>query len=284
MTVVHDYTMKAPLGLATAVKGHALHLCVEDTSALGKAADALPWQRIREVTGPTTDEFASFTGYHNRARWNLWWKGFDVGRLLDLSPILRRRTVTVLVSPDDPDLHEKLVLGESLSLQMAVPLSDPDAWDLAAMNRILSYVLITGATRRVRIEPMSSMVTTARGRDHLNLWNFADEKVHRNLWVDDAGRVSLSARLAQTHPFGSLNELTVEDLEQTSCYRRLEGYVEGLFVSQSDCATCRSYPLCGGWLRYVEPAYDCQVWQLVLNSLSDAVGDAERARRLARHR
>ncbi len=290
MMHVKDYTLNVPLPLAVArgqaatADGHALHLRVEDTDALVKANDAIPWQRVWEITGPTIEDFALLTAYHDRARWNLWWKGFDVGRLLDLAPSLRRRTVTVLVAPDDPNLHEKLLLGDSLSLRMAVPLTDPDSPNLEELNRIISYVLITGATRRVHMDPVSSMVATAMGHQDLTLWDFADENVHRNLFVDDAGQVSLSARHLTGHPYGPLGELNLEDMERGASYQRLSSYAEELFVSRSECATCRAYPLCGGWLRYVDRGYDCEVWHLVLTALLEAVGDTERTRKLARHR
>lgn len=277
-----DYTVSVPLALASTLDGPALSLRVDDYAALLEVADGLPWQHVREVTLPSVDDFGLLSQYYSRSHWNLWWKTFDVGRLLDLLPELRRRTVTLLVAPDDPDLYEKVVLGESLSLQMTIPLDDPDGIDLATLNSLVSYVLITGAMRTVRIEPLVSMVNTAAGRRSQTLWDFSDENVHRNLFVDDARQVSLSARHAKTHPYGTLRELESGDVESTEAYKRLEGYSEGLFVSQSDCATCRAFPLCGGWLRYVDQDYDCEVWLLVLTSLQDAVGDSERAKALER--
>jgi len=284
MTPPNDYTVSVPLALVEDLDGPALHLRVDDCAALVEAADHLPWQRIREVTLPSVDDLPALEAYYGRVRWNLWWKGFDVGRLLDLLPALRRQTVTVLVAPDDPDLYDKLVVGESLSLNMAMPLTDPDAIDLAALNSLVSYVLITSATRPVRIEPLVSMVKTAADREDQTLWDFAGENVHRNLFVDDAGRVSISARLADTHPYGTLREIKSGEVESSEAFRRLDGYAEGLFRDQTECSTCRAFPLCGSWLRYADPQYDCEVWQLVLTSLQDAVGDAERARALARHR
>ena len=140
----------------------------------------------------------------------------------------------------------------------------------------------TNAAQPPRTEPMASMVRAASGREDLTLWDLAAENVCTNLFVDDAGRVSVSERLAQTHPLGTLDDLASNDLESRSAYRRLRGYAEGLFRSQSECATCRAYPLCGGWLRYVDPAYDCTAWQRVLNTLQDGVGKQERAAALAR--
>lgn len=282
MTLTNDYTVSVPLALARDPDGPALHLRVDDCAALVEVADHLPWKRIREVTLPAVDDLPAFEAYYGRVRWNLWWNGFDVGRLLDLLPALRRRTVTVLVAPDDPDLYDKMVLGESLSLQMAVPLADPDGIDLATLNSLVSYVLITSATRPVRIEPLVSMINTAADREDQTLWDFAGENVRRNLFVDDAGQVSISARLADTHPYGTLSELESGDFEHTAAFQQLDGYAEGLFRNQSDCATCRAFPLCGSWLRYADPEYDCEVWQLVLTSLQDAVGETERAKALTR--
>jgi len=255
-----------------------------DTNALVEAADGLPWQRVREITLPTLEDFDLLRRHHSRTRWNLWWRGFDEGRLMDLVPTGRRHNVTVLLAPDDLRLYDKLVLAESQSLQVAIPLTEPDCLDLDVFNSIISDVLVTDTTRQVVSEPMASMVNTARGRDDLTLWNFAEENVHRNVWVGDAGQVSLSARLARSHPYGSWQELDLEDMEGGSSYQRLEAYAEALFVSRSDCATCRAYTLCGGWLRYVDRGYDCDGWQRVLNALQDAVGQTERARILSHHR
>ncbi len=288
----HNYILNVPhplasaLALAAGSRGHALHLRVDDTNdthALVEAADELPWQRVREVTLPTLEDFDLLRRHHSRTRWNLWWRGFDEGRLMDLVPTGRRHNVTVLLASDALRLYDKLVLAESQSLQVAIVLTEPDCLDLDVFNSIISYVLVTDATGRVVPEPMASMVNTARGRDDLTLWNYAEENVHRNVWVDDAGQVSLSARLARSHPYGPWQELDLNDVERVSSYQRLEAYAESLFMSRADCATCRAYTQCGGWLRYVERDYDCDHWQRVLNALQDAVGQTERARMLELH-
>jgi len=277
-----DLTVSVPLALALAgeLDGMTLHLRVEDCAALLRVAEQLPWQNVHRVTLPSIEDFESVQDYSRRAHWNLWWPERDMGRLLDLAPTLRRRTVTLWVAPDDPDLHNKLAVGESLSLQMAVPLADPDCIDLADLNSLVSYVLLTGATRTVHIEPLASMVNTAAGREEQTLWDVANESVRHNLFVDDAGQVSVSARLAPTHHFGTLADLADGSIKSSAAYQRLHGYTEGLFRSQSVCSTCRAYPLCGGWLRYADPEYDCEVWQLVINSLQDAVGEREAAKAL----
>lgn len=273
-----NHTVCVPLALARGADGPALHLRVDDCAALNKAAETLPWRRIREVTLPRVEDFAALRPYWDRAHWNLWWRGFHVGLLEERATDLQQRNVIVLVTPDDPNLHEKLMAGESLSLHMEAPLSDPDRMDLAALESLLSHALNTDATRPLRMEPMASLVRAAAGRHAVTLWDLAAENVRTNLHVDPAGRVSVSARLAETHPLGTLTTLNLDDVRRTPAYRRLCGYAEGLFRSQSDCATCWAYPLCGGWLRYVDPAYDCTPWQRVLNALQDAVGKRKRAR------
>jgi hypothetical protein len=277
----NDYTWSVPLNVAVKLDGPALHLRPPDGAALLEVADRIPWPRVRLVTLPL-DDFPRLEAYHNRARWNLRWEGFDVGHLLDLLPLLRRRTVTVLVAADDPQLYDKMVVGESLSVQMRLALRDPGSVDLAALNRLVSYVLLTGARRAVPIEPIVSMVQTAAGRERQTLWDFADENPRRNVYVDDAGRVCLSERFDRaTHDYGALADLQEEDLERTAGYRLLADYAEAQFRDQTPCSECRAFPLCGGWLRYVERDYDCEVWQLVLGALQDAVGETERNKELA---
>lgn len=280
-----NYTLSVPLALATTGKGLPLQVRAPGGAALLEAAKGLDWQQVREVTLPSLDDFEAVSALHSRTRWSVLWQDFSLGRLLDRLPLLRRRRVTVLVAPKDAALYDKLVVGESLALHMAVDLDDPDAVDLAVWNQLVSHVLLTGGWRPVRLEPLTSLVATAAGRRSLTLWDYAHENVHTNLWADAQGRVSLSARLAQSHPYTTLDALDHGSLgqdrfEQSASYLRLADYAEGLFRDRAPCATCRSFPLCGGWLRYVDPAYDCELWQLVLSSVMDAVGDTGRARAL----
>ena len=100
--------------------------------------------------------------------------------------------------------------------------------------------------------------------------------------MDDDGRVGLSARLLDTHAYTTLADLDDADLSGSEAYQRLDDYAEKQFRDQSECSSCQTFPLCGGWLRYVDPAYDCEVWQLVLNGLAEAVGEGERSKALAR--
>ncbi len=278
MRLDSDFIVNVPLARVSAEDFPAMHLRVDDTAALIAAADKLPWSQIEEVTLPGLDDFRALEPHHNRCRWSLRWTGFDVGQLLDLQRPLRRSNVSVLVAPDDPDLYDKLLVGESLSLNMRVDIGDPDAMDLAALNNLVTYVLVNSASRQVRIEPIMAMMRTAGGGDRRTLWDQAREDVRHNMWVNDDGRVSLSARLLDSHTYTTVDKLAATDFGKTDPFVRLDEYQEKQFREQTECSSCQAFPLCGGWLRYADPDYDCEVWQLVLNALAEAVGDRERAK------
>ncbi len=278
-----DFLLSVPVALATRAPGLTLHLRVDSVTELTASLDGLPWDRIREVTLPALEDISALGDRGEGVSIRLWWRGdLDVGRLLDLHPELRRLRAMLLIDAQDPHLYEKALVGESLALTMSVAMAEPDSVDLAELNRLISYVLIAQAERAVRIQPLASMINALASSESYTLFHHAKERVRHDLYVGGDGVVSLSERLLESHPYATLDELPGLDLTGLSSFSRLDGYVEGLFRAQSQCSTCRTFPLCGGWLRLQDPGYDCELWRLVLDAMADAVGERERARRLAR--
>ena len=156
------------------------------------------------------------------------------------------------------------------SLNVPVHLAFSEEWPAEILNELLDYFLRSLALQ-VPIEPFY-FLATALGQQHQgNLWEYYQEVLGRNFFIDQRKRITLSSRWADREMFfGSLDQKG-KDLNESRLWADLQGLDKQLFISQSPCAFCEHYKYCAGFWRTTGQAEaTCGIWRGLMDRLANA--------------
>lgn len=185
---------------------------------------------------------------------------------------LRELRACLDLEPSGSALH---ALNRCTEAGAMARLVDLQVWTRAhpeALAASLDHYL-TCPTLEVPIEPWHSLARRAASARGADLWGHADETIRRDHWLDDTGRVTLSARYAREERFfGALTD-GPGVWESSELWGLLANRRQLLFRERSACAFCAQFPPCGGYgaREGVEPdpAW-CEVWIPLLERIERA--------------
>ncbi len=136
---------------------------------------------------------------------------------------------------------------------------------------------LNNALLNVAIEPFHSIMRRFLGKATHTLWYILGETVGRNVYVGEAGEVSLAQRwISAEMRFGTLSDAW-KNLTETELYRRLARIRDDVSESALACVSCPHRDICGGYLRAVNPERSCEAWQKVFAQIR---GKAQQVARL----
>lgn len=250
----------------------SLSVRLADSAALVSCASELDWTHLGRVELGSLRDFHLTDPWRDRVSWRAAFDTEDFGILLDHLGSLRAVGVELVLDLEDPALQRKATFAASLGVHVRVTLRPVASDAVVALNRLISYYLLGPAPRRAAIEPFASLERELRSEKGGGLWVACEESVADHLYCGAGDVLALSARFAEAgRGYGPLGELGNHGWERTACFRELEGYQERLFQDRAECAFCGTFAACQGWLRFLDAAFDCSLWRLVLESFEEAM-------------
>lgn len=172
-------------------------------------------------------------------------------RLVDVR-IVRSVRVTI---PARPGLMKAVRLAASLQLPIRLLPGQPSPEILAELAEATQFYLHDPMVE-APIEPLHSLLAAFRGTDNGTLWTFLEQDPAAFSHRDAAGNAVRSPDFVETH-------------------------LERLLDLDAECVTCRWQPVCAGYFKWPEPAYDCAGVKQLFATL-EAAAD-EMTRDLANH-
>ncbi len=165
------------------------------------------------------------------------------------------------------------------SAQAHVALDLDDVRDPAELMAVLNYYLHEPHLS-VPVEFFHSLFSSCVQGEPVSLAEMYAEDPEKFLYVDDAGRITASARFAAAGKFfGGLAE-GLKVGEDSPLLTEIRNRKKNLFVSRSVCASCEAFDLCGGYLRFVTNEFDCDPFIQVMQEIKERAAEmAEDVRR-----
>jgi len=185
---------------------------------------------------------------------------------------LKRTTPIFVIVPDENTLRNANTLtslGFRVHIDAAAPVDSEDAL-LRALDFYLHNPLLS-----TPVEPFHTLLRTASASRGHDLWDIQSENVKINFYVSDNGEVALAKRWTSSGlNYGTLDN-TWDEIVNGALMRRLLSFKADLFRQQNQCVFCRHLDLCGGFLRAVEPEWQCNIWQELFKTLRDEARKAK---------
>jgi hypothetical protein len=166
------------------------------------------------------------------------------------------------------NVEKGLLQGVKIATSAMVPvtvnleeLSDP-----GELMSVLNYYL-HDAHVQVPVEFFHSMITALLHGTIVALPDLYPESPDRFLYVDESGKVSVSARLARAGRFLGTVSGGLQIDEDSQLYKDLLDRKRNLVLSGSKCISCEHFDLCEGYLRFVDANFDCGPFLEVFNEI-----------------
>lgn len=194
---------------------------------------------------------------------------FEIGKHIDSF----RKTSPVFMAVADNNLLKKINFLSAFGFQIHIDMNIPPA-SVEILAGALDFYL-HNPLLRTPIEPFHSLLkTVAQTGPKFTLWDTEYEKTAANIYINDTGAVSLSARWSgKGLNFGSLENSWAE-IELSDLYIRLSSITAELFREKSPCIFCRHMDICGGFLKAIDKDWPCDVWIETFDLLKNEVKNA----------
>lgn len=265
------YLANVPLSQVLLRTFSRLVVRVDDMSRLVSEIDGLSDKGIEafEILD-YRESITPLAPYRDAFRWLIRLGGENLERVLEDRAHFDKNRTTFLLEQDDPELLRLALTLSALGLRTRILLDAPREADLEVLKALLAYHLESPA-HAAALAPFSSIKAALEDGGGRNLWHFNEEDYQSRLYLTAQGRLTLSERFARRERFYEVQEvLRANTFEGTALFKQLRGYARGLFADMEDCAFCRHYPICGGWLRFEDSIFDCTGWQELFETLRQA--------------
>lgn len=167
-------------------------------------------------------------------------------RLVDVRIV---RTVRVTI-PATPGFLKALRLAASLQLPVRLLPGQPSAEAVAELIEAAQFYLRDSMVE-APVEFFHSVFAAFRGMGEGTLWSFLEQDPAVFSHRDAGGRTLHAADFVETH-------------------------LARLIAEGAECATCRWQPLCAGYFKWPEAAYDCAGVKQLFASLESAADEMTR--------
>ncbi len=167
-------------------------------------------------------------------------------RLVDVR-MVRPVRVTILCRPG---FLKALRLAVALQIPVRLLPGQPDGTILGELNHALQFYLRDPMVE-VSIEFFHSVLATFTGQSEGTLWSFLEQDPAVFSQRDATGAVVLAPDFVDAH-------------------------LSHLIETGAECAACRWQPLCAGYFKWPDPAYDCAGVKQLLASIESAAGEITR--------
>lgn len=167
-------------------------------------------------------------------------------RLVDVR-MVRPVRVTLLCRPG---FLKALRLAVALQIPVRLLPGQPDGSVLSELQHALQFYLRDPMVE-VSIEFFHSVLATFTGQSEGTLWSFLEQD---------------PAVFSQRDATGS--EILAPDF--------VDAHLSHLVETGAECASCRWRPLCAGYFKWPDPAYDCAGVKPLLASIESAAGEITR--------
>jgi len=185
---------------------------------------------------------------------------------------LKKTQCVFMIAPDERavrNANSLTSLGFRAHIDAAAPVDSEQAL-LRALDFYLHNPLLS-----TPVEPFHTLLRTASASRGHDLWDIQSENVKINFYVSDNGEVALAKRWTSSGlNYGTLDN-TWDEIVNGALMRRLLSFKADLFRQQNQCVFCRHLDLCGGFLRAVEPEWQCNIWQELFKTLRDEARKAK---------
>ncbi len=152
------------------------------------------------------------------------------------------------------------------SAQALVALDLEDVRDPGELTAVLNYYLHEPHLS-VPIEFFHSLFSSSVQRTPVSLAETYPEDPEKFLYVDEAARVTASARFAAVGKFFGEFANGLKVGEDSALLQEIRNRKKNLFLSRSRCASCEVFELCGGYLRFVTNEFDCDPFIEVMQEI-----------------
>jgi hypothetical protein len=161
-------------------------------------------------------------------------------RLVDVRLV---RAVRVSI-PTQPGFLKALRLAASLQLTVRLLPGQPSPESLVELNEAAHFYLRDPMVE-APVEFFHSVFSAFRGREDGTLWTFLEQDPALFCHHDSKGQVILKPDFIETH-------------------------LSQLLERGAECATCRWQPICAGYFKWPDPAYDCEGVKALFATLESA--------------
>ena len=161
-------------------------------------------------------------------------------RLVDVRLV---REVRVSI-PTRPGFLKALRLAASLQLPVRLLPGQPCPQSLVELNEA-AYFYLRDPMVEAPVEFFHSVFSAFRGMEEGTLWTFLEQDPAFFCHVDPAGQALHEPDFVEAH---------LSDLLKTG----------------AECATCRWQPICAGYFKWPDPAYDCEGVKALFATLESA--------------
>jgi hypothetical protein len=188
----------------------------------------------------------------------------DAPHLYTNAWLVDRFSLEALVNVD-----KGLLQGVKIATSAMVPVTVniEEIHDPGELMSVLNYYL-HDAHVQVPVEFFHSMITAYLQGATVALPDLYPESPDQFLYVDESGKVSVSARLARAGRFLGSVSGTLQIDEDSQLYKDLLDRKKNLVLSGSKCVSCERFDLCEGYLRFIDANFDCGPFLEVFNEIT----------------